>query len=194
MACYLLFFEGRPRCLFLELTRWSKPRWTQIVGLTRSLAAKISANEEKITVNCLCPGKSPFILSTGDLDFLLFRVVLTPVSCPRTTPLNLTLAPCYVLALTLSTHLPPGLVPTGLTAPLIAICPAEYITPTSTVVRAVQQFLDDDTLTGQVAECSGEAIHHRSQPEWGDDMAEYVMGPGLRALMKASRVKIEEDK
>ena len=91
-------------------------------------------------------------------------------------------------------HVPLGLVPTGLTAPLIAICPAEYITPTSTIVRAVQQFLDDETLTGQVAECSGEAIHHRSQPEWGDDMAEYVMGPGLRALMKASRVRIEEDK
>ena len=86
-----------------------------------------------------------------------------------------------------------GLVPTGLTAPIMAICPPEYITPPSTVVRAVQQFLDDDTLTGQVAECSGEAIHHRKQPEYGDEKAEFIMGEGFRNIMKSMKVRIEED-
>lgn len=78
----------------------------------------------------------------------------------------------------------PGLVDTGLTGPLITVAPPEYVTPRSTIVRAVMGFVEDDTVTGQVAECSVEKIYHRQQPAWGDDAAEWVMTTKWEALMK----------
>lgn len=78
----------------------------------------------------------------------------------------------------------PGLVDTGLTQVLMAVAPPEFVTPRSTIVRAVNKFLDDDTLTGQAAECSGENIHLRKQPEWGDEGSEYIMTNKLEAELK----------
>ncbi len=69
----------------------------------------------------------------------------------------------------------PGLVDTGLTGLLMPMAPSESITPKSTIVRAVMGFIEDDTATGQAAECSVEKIYYRQQPEWGDEAAEWVM-------------------
>ena len=84
----------------------------------------------------------------------------------------------------------PGLVDTGLTGVLIEISPSEHVTPKSTIVRAVTGFVDDDSLTGQVAECSVENIHYRKQPEWGDQGSEYVMSNNFEADMKKRGTKI----
>ncbi|KAJ9606531.1 hypothetical protein H2200_008539 [Cladophialophora chaetospira] len=78
----------------------------------------------------------------------------------------------------------PGLVDTGLTPTLMAVAPPEYVTPRSTIARAVLGFAENDTLSGQVAECSVEKIHYRKQPDWGDDAAEWIMTNKLEALLK----------
>ena len=78
----------------------------------------------------------------------------------------------------------PGLVDTGLTGVLMDVSPPEHVTPKSTIVRAVTGFVDDASLTGQVAECSVENIHYRKQPEWGDQDAEYIMTNKLEAELK----------
>jgi 15-hydroxyprostaglandin dehydrogenase (NAD) len=82
------------------------------------------------------------------------------------------------------------LVDTGLTQVLIALAPPEYLTPKSTIVRAVTGFIDDDSLTGQVAECSLGNVHYREQPEFGDDGAEYVMTNKFEAEMNKRGVKL----
>ena len=83
----------------------------------------------------------------------------------------------------------PGLVDTGLTGVLMAVSPPEWVTPKSTIVKAVTGFVDDDSLTGQVAECSVENIHYRKQPEWGDEGSEYIMTNKLEAEMKRRGIK-----
>ncbi|OAL38262.1 hypothetical protein AYO20_02321 [Fonsecaea nubica] len=82
----------------------------------------------------------------------------------------------------------PGLVDTGLTGVLMSVCPPEYVTPKSTIVRAVMGFAEDDSLTGQAAECSVDKIHYRKQPEYGDEGAEYIMTNKLEAALKARGV------
>jgi 15-hydroxyprostaglandin dehydrogenase (NAD) len=84
----------------------------------------------------------------------------------------------------------PGLVDTGLTPALMAVAPSEYVTPRSTIVRAVMGFVKDDAVSGQVAECSVDKVHYREQPAWGDDAAEWIMTNKLEALMKARASKV----
>lgn len=84
----------------------------------------------------------------------------------------------------------PGLVDTGLTGILMAVSPPEYVTPKTTIVRAVTGFLDDASLTGQVAECSIENVLYRKQPEWGDDGAEYIMTNKLEAEIIKRGIKL----
>ena len=84
----------------------------------------------------------------------------------------------------------PGLVDTGLTGVLMAVSPPEWVTPKSTIVRAVTGFVDNDSLTGQVAECSVENIHYRKQPEWGDDGSKYIMSNHLEAEIKKRGIKL----
>ena len=77
-----------------------------------------------------------------------------------------------------------GLVDSGLTGTLMAVSPPEYVTPHSTIVKAVDAFLDDDSKNGLAAECSGENIYYRPQHEFADDKAAYVMGENLEKLFK----------
>ena len=66
----------------------------------------------------------------------------------------------------------PGLVVTGLTEQtLVPFAEQEVITPHSTILRAVEGFLNDDTKTGLAAECSTTNINYHSQPEFGDEAA-----------------------
>jgi 15-hydroxyprostaglandin dehydrogenase (NAD) len=85
----------------------------------------------------------------------------------------------------------PGLVDTGLTPMLMAVAPPEYVTPRSTIVQAVVGFVEDDTQSGQVAECSVDKIHYRQQPEWGDDAAEWIMSNKLEAEIKRREGKLK---
>lgn len=48
------------------------------------------------------------------------------------------------------------------------------VTPHSTILEAVQTFLNDDSKNGLVAECSTTNIHYRNQPGWGDEEARKV--------------------
>ncbi|EXJ66929.1 uncharacterized protein A1O5_10124 [Cladophialophora psammophila CBS 110553] len=86
----------------------------------------------------------------------------------------------------------PGLVDTGLTGVLMSVAPPEYVTPKSTIVRAVMGFVEDDSLTGQAAECSIDKIHYRKQPEWGDEGAEYIMTNKLEAELKRRGVNFDK--
>jgi 15-hydroxyprostaglandin dehydrogenase (NAD) len=71
----------------------------------------------------------------------------------------------------------PGLVPTALPGQAILDAfPKNRLTPISTIVRAVEEFIADDSITGQAAECSGEAIHYRPAPTYSDENAEYLAG------------------
>ena len=56
----------------------------------------------------------------------------------------------------------PGLVPSGLLPQSFsAALKPEMVTPTSTIVKAINNFLVDRSLTGQAAECSGADIIYR---------------------------------
>lgn len=56
----------------------------------------------------------------------------------------------------------PGVVPTGLMPQTIVdSMPPDMVTWPSTMVKAIHGFLDDDTITGQAAECSGTEVIYR---------------------------------
>lgn len=84
----------------------------------------------------------------------------------------------------------PGLVDTGLTSILMEVSPPEYVTPKTTIVKAVTGFIDDSSLNGQAAECSMDNIHYRKQPEWGDAGSEFIMTNKLEAEIKKRGIKL----
>ena len=70
----------------------------------------------------------------------------------------------------------PGLVPTPLvSATMVEHFPQEKLTPVSTIVKAIAGFLDDDSVTGRVAECSSGNVIYREEQAFGDEDAEYIM-------------------
>jgi hypothetical protein len=72
-----------------------------------------------------------------------------------------------------------GLVDTGLThTQLMPFAREGFETPHSTIVRAVESFIDDDSKNGLAAECSTTNIYYRTQREWSDDAARQVMTGG----------------
>jgi hypothetical protein len=62
----------------------------------------------------------------------------------------------------------PGLVPTPLVGILPEVCPPEFQTPVATVVKAIEGFINDSSVTGQAAECSGENVYYRPMHEYSD--------------------------
>lgn len=79
----------------------------------------------------------------------------------------------------------PAFVPTGLINPeLIKRVPIRYVTPTDTIVRAVEKFIDDESLNGEVAECSGDEIFYRPVYAFTNEGSEWVMSGGLKALLR----------
>jgi 15-hydroxyprostaglandin dehydrogenase (NAD) len=68
----------------------------------------------------------------------------------------------------------PGLVPTPLVGTMPQVCPPDFITPISTVVKAIEGFLSDSSVTGQAAECSGENIYYRPMHEYSDKGMHYA--------------------
>jgi 15-hydroxyprostaglandin dehydrogenase (NAD) len=70
----------------------------------------------------------------------------------------------------------PGLVPTPLVSQkIVDVVPKYVITPYTTIVRAIQAFISDPTITGQVAECSSSDIIYRPVLTYGNEASEYMV-------------------
>jgi NAD(P)-dependent dehydrogenase (short-subunit alcohol dehydrogenase family) len=70
----------------------------------------------------------------------------------------------------------PGVVPTGLMPQTIVdSMPREMVTWVSTMVKAINAFLADDSITGQAAECSGEDVIYRQPYEPENEAARYML-------------------
>jgi 15-hydroxyprostaglandin dehydrogenase (NAD) len=70
----------------------------------------------------------------------------------------------------------PGVVPTGLMPQTIVdSMPREMVTWASTMVKAINEFLADDTITGQAAECSGEDVIYREPYKPENEAARYML-------------------
>ncbi|KAI9837918.1 MAG: hypothetical protein M1837_002657 [Sclerophora amabilis] len=69
----------------------------------------------------------------------------------------------------------PAFVPTSLPpAKLKNAWPEEHITPPETIVRAFENFLNDRTLTGKVAECSLDQIFYREIIDYPNESQRWV--------------------
>jgi 15-hydroxyprostaglandin dehydrogenase (NAD) len=69
----------------------------------------------------------------------------------------------------------PGLVATPLAnAVLLAAFPEELRTPASNITKAINMFLEDDSLSGQVVECSGKEILFRDSMSYSNEAAKYL--------------------
>lgn len=89
----------------------------------------------------------------------------------------------------------PGLVPTPLAnTALLAAFPDEMLTPASTIVSAINVFLDDSSRTGQVAECSGREIHYRPVLPYCNAAAEFLSAGSFAQVvdMKAALKDVED--
>lgn len=74
----------------------------------------------------------------------------------------------------------PGLVPTGLTEPLMDLSPPQLITPVDRIVSVVDSFIQDNGTgwgdkTGCAAELSAASTRIREQPEFMDDTQHGMM-------------------
>ena len=70
----------------------------------------------------------------------------------------------------------PGLVPTALPAQaIIDAFPRDKLTPIATILQVVEGFINDDSVTGQVAECSGLNVYHIPVKQYPDEEAEYLI-------------------
>jgi 15-hydroxyprostaglandin dehydrogenase (NAD) len=69
----------------------------------------------------------------------------------------------------------PAFIPTNLCPPeVLKRWPKEHITPLSTVNKAMDAFLADDTLSGQVVELSQENIYFREQHDWPNESQKWI--------------------
>jgi|TARA_R110002003_G_scaffold198_7_gene15465 NAD(P)-dependent dehydrogenase (short-subunit alcohol dehydrogenase family) len=69
----------------------------------------------------------------------------------------------------------PAFIPTNLCPPeVMKRWPKEHITPLSTVNKAIDAFLGDDTLTGQAVELSQENIYFRQQVDWANESQKWM--------------------
>jgi NAD(P)-dependent dehydrogenase (short-subunit alcohol dehydrogenase family) len=69
----------------------------------------------------------------------------------------------------------PAFIPTNLCPPeVMKRWPKEHITPLSTVNKAIDAFLADDTLTGQAVELSQDKIYFRQQVDWANESQKWM--------------------
>jgi 15-hydroxyprostaglandin dehydrogenase (NAD) len=69
----------------------------------------------------------------------------------------------------------PTFVPTNLCPPHIRDrFPPEHITPMSTVLKAVDVFLDNDSMNGETVELSLDQLYYRKRPEYIDDNVRWL--------------------
>lgn len=106
----------------------------------------------------------------------LYNLSLDPVYCTTkyslvgiTRSLSTTLSPS---GLTVNAILP-GFVPTAITSPLMPITPTEYMTPLTTIVKAVTQIIDGEQ-TGQTVGCLGTELFYQKQQGFPNEVAKWV--------------------
>lgn len=69
----------------------------------------------------------------------------------------------------------PGLVQTNIMPKAISdATPEEHLTLASTVIGAIMTFIEDDSLTAKVAECSGKNVYYVPPKDWADDTTKYI--------------------
>ena len=68
---------------------------------------------------------------------------------------------------------------------MIDVSPEKHVTPHSTIETAVFSFIDDDKKNGLAAECSVEKIHYRTQRDFLDEDAKWVMTTRFDEIFKA---------
>ncbi|KAF2176410.1 15-hydroxyprostaglandin dehydrogenase [Zopfia rhizophila CBS 207.26] len=80
----------------------------------------------------------------------------------------------------------PAFVPTNLCPPhVLELWPKEHITPLSTVTKAIDAFLGDETMTGQTVELSLDKLYFRQMPEWANDSQRWIGTESLDFWEKA---------
>ncbi|PVI06941.1 NAD(P)-binding protein [Periconia macrospinosa] len=88
----------------------------------------------------------------------------------------------------------PAFIPTNLPPPeILAAWPKEHITPMSTAIKAIDAFLDDDTMTGQTVELSQENIYFRKQLDYVNESQRWV-GEDSQSIWNAGYAKVPEKK
>ncbi|KAF9731753.1 hypothetical protein PMIN06_007676 [Paraphaeosphaeria minitans] len=69
----------------------------------------------------------------------------------------------------------PAFIPTGLCPPeILPLWPEEHITPLSTVVKAIEAILADDSLTAETIELSQENIYFRKPVDWANESQRWI--------------------
>lgn len=77
----------------------------------------------------------------------------------------------------------PGMVDTALVPDtLVESVPKEMQTPMSTIIKAIEGFLEDTSVNGVAAECTGEEVLYRPVMRYGNKAAEFVVG-GVEGAM-----------
>ena len=88
----------------------------------------------------------------------------------------------------------PGLVPTALPAqPMIDAFPKDKLTPISTILKVVEGFINDDSVTGQVAECSGLNVYYIPVKPYPDKEAEYLISGKFAQDINIDRQALAKD-
>ena len=88
----------------------------------------------------------------------------------------------------------PGLVPTNIMPTTISkATPDEHVTPLSTIVKAVEDFIMDaeGKYQGEAAECSGTSIVMRPRNEYKDAATRYIYSGD--AYTKVDREKLVQE-
>jgi 15-hydroxyprostaglandin dehydrogenase (NAD) len=65
-------------------------------------------------------------------------------------------------------------------------------TPMSTVIRAVEGFLNNSTQTRQVVECSVEDLYYHDQPEYSNEEVKWIISQDWMALATAQMRRAPE--
>jgi hypothetical protein len=65
-------------------------------------------------------------------------------------------------------------------------------TPMSTVIRAVEGYLNNSTQTGQVVECSVEDLYYHDQPEYSNEEVKWIISQDWMALATAHMQRAAE--
>ncbi|KAF2277563.1 NAD(P)-binding protein [Westerdykella ornata] len=88
----------------------------------------------------------------------------------------------------------PAFIPTNLCPPeMLEVWPKEHITPLSTAVKAIDAFLNDDSMTGQVVELSQENIYFRQMVDWANESQKWI-GTESLAIWDKAYAKVHEKK
>lgn len=80
----------------------------------------------------------------------------------------------------------PAFVATGLApAGLVDMYPEEHLTPMSTIIKAYDTFIGDDSMTGQTVECSLDQLYFRKRPDYPNKSQEWIADDTERFWVKA---------